>query len=153
MELQQNPVKVFHFQDPQFYPSSCCLYIRGVHEFEVLVDDFLIYRGILNKAPPLRSNTDSTVTPYTAGRIGKRGRRRGENGEAAPKPLDFAQTILFTDDPTLYAQEQAHIFIPEPEEHCLFINENTVVASPSQDIVDTSVRPTTSTGSHRFDGK
>ena len=132
-----------------------------MHEFEVLVDDFLIYRGMLNKAPSspqgssaatLSADKDKASQP--AGRIGKRGsRRRGAEKTAdanAAAPLDFAQTILFTDDPDVCARERHHIFIPEAEDHCLFINENTVMASPGQQVSERAIRPTTSTGSRRL---
>ena len=133
------------------------LVCRGVHEFEVLVDDFLIYRGVLQQAPAQSSHVlaDQRQLQHSGRRgSGRQSRRGRDQGTSAPSEAmtapDFAQTILFTNDVAVCQREQKHIFIPEAEDHCLFINENTVVASPGQ--ADMLLRPTTSTGSHRQGG-
>jgi hypothetical protein len=69
---------------------------RGVEEIELFVDDVLIYKGDLRKAPSLFEGVQH-----------------------------FSQSILFTNDPALYQQEKENIYrISNLEQMVMFINND-----------------------------
>eukprot|EP00753_Platysulcus_tardus_P011658 PLAT3303.1.p1 GENE.PLAT3303.1~~PLAT3303.1.p1 ORF type:complete len:554 (+),score=289.27 PLAT3303.1:1852-3513(+) len=90
---------------------------RGVREFELHVDDVLVYRGTLPKVPP---RDDLLAAAPAAGRHGRRARR-----DALP---DFHSAVLFTDEPDIVVEEQPFIHLPAEDEGTLFFNENELVA-------------------------
>ena len=78
---------------------------RGVSEFEVLVDDVLVYRGVMRKAP--------------SAPVGASGR------------LDFGQTVLFTNDPGVVEEERHRVYNVDDDEEAgtVFINDNERIAA------------------------
>lgn len=71
---------------------------RGVREFEILLDDVLIYRGILKKC--------DSYDEYS-----KRGGK-----------IDLCQTILFTNENEVIRSEADHVYLGE--ENVIFIDNN-----------------------------
>ncbi|OQR91166.1 hypothetical protein ACHHYP_04929 [Achlya hypogyna] len=131
-------VKIFVFFDEPIVLSKLMLWnytktpTRGVREFEVFMDDVLIYHGVLRKAPEC---TDPDLLP-----------RRKAGATSRRKPPDMAQCVLFTNDADVIEAETdaGHIYIPEEECETTFIDNSLVVpasggAAPPQ-------RPPTSTG-------
>ena len=104
---------------------------RGVREMEILVDDVLVWRGVLRKAPAILS--EPTVSSVGAN--------------------DFAQTILFTKKPHIVAAEGHRVYVPGDEDEaglCIFIDEGSVVDNKSHgsDLHDT-LRPMTRAGARK----
>ena len=71
---------------------------RGVAEVDVLLDDLVIFQGVLRRAPLASA------------------------GGAAP--ADFAQAVLFTNDPATLAAEQAHVYNHKHEEDLLLFDDS-----------------------------
>lgn len=90
---------------------------RGVREFQILLDDMLIYRGILREAPSYEEATGN----------GKR------------EPDDFCQTILFTNDNEIIEREAKNVYLGE--ENVIFIDNNTSMNEKKEGRIN---RPTTS---------
>ena len=87
---------------------------RGVKEFELLVDDVLVYRGNMKKAP-------------------KQSVKRHE-------PVDFANSVLFTNDKNVISRERKHILSgAEDEGGLVFFNEGNRLKGDENN----TVRPTT----------
>ncbi|OWZ14346.1 STE/STE11/CDC15 protein kinase [Phytophthora megakarya] len=71
---------------------------RGVREFEVFLDDVLIYHGILKQAPTLNLSG-----------------KWHEQAEAAANAVNMTQTLLFTDDLEVVEAEACNIYLPHDE--------------------------------------
>eukprot|EP00026_Physarum_polycephalum_P005018 Phypoly_transcript_05044.p1 GENE.Phypoly_transcript_05044~~Phypoly_transcript_05044.p1 ORF type:complete len:493 (+),score=68.86 Phypoly_transcript_05044:451-1929(+) len=96
--------------------------LRGVEEFELYVDDLLVYKGVLKMAP---------------------------NPSSGPPPK-FGQTILFSYEEKLVAKEKDAVYSNQSEQHVQFINDNQVVI-PVKKLQNAppQARPSTSVGSRR----
>lgn len=96
--------------------------MRGVSEFEIMVDDHLIYRGVLRQA----------TLP------------RGSNSSAP----DLTQSVLFTDDTTVIERERSHISssVEDTGGGVVFIDENERVDGKRDKGSGSAMRPTTSAG-------
>ncbi|ETL93867.1 hypothetical protein L917_08064 [Phytophthora nicotianae] len=128
---------------------------RGVREFEVFLDDVLIYHGILKQAPPLSLPTvngasDEAMDPFTHSSLENRRLRKKwhDQAEAAANAVNMTQSLLFTDDVEVIEAEANNIYMPQDElEGSVTFYDNSQVLSLS-DLPghDTIVRPTTSAG-------
>ncbi|KAJ4458827.1 hypothetical protein PAPYR_5350 [Paratrimastix pyriformis] len=113
---------------------------RGVDEFELYVDDVLIYRGHLRKAPALAQLQQEARRPLGKGRPA-----------AGVAPLvgnipDFSQSILFTQDPALVARERARIYYSLDDQMVKFIDNDRVMSEPRNQpkpLLQDGVRPVT----------
>eukprot|EP00898_Chlorokybus_atmophyticus_P004718 jgi/Chlat1/5247/Chrsp33S00385 len=75
---------------------------RGVQEMEVLVDNLLVYKGFLRKAPA----RDPSLPPHAF-------------------PPDFTQSIVFTNDEAVVAAEKQHVYrFCDADQSVLLVNEN-----------------------------
>ncbi|RLN94387.1 hypothetical protein BBJ28_00008431 [Nothophytophthora sp. Chile5] len=96
---------------------------RGVREFEIFLDDVLIYHGILKQVPTLTfpradGAVDDSVadTPSCSSMENRRRRSKWyEQAEAAATAVNMAQTMLFTDDLEVIEAEAANIYMPQDE--------------------------------------
>lgn len=121
---------------------------RGVREFEIFMDDVLIFNGVLRQAPPLELLDDSNDLDLSGSLDNRRLRRkRFEQAEAAAAAANMTQTMLFTDDLDVVEAESSNIYLPEDSlEESVTFYDNTQVLSLSDTPVDHSIRPTTSAG-------
>ena len=115
---------------------------RGAREIEIFVDDVLVYRGVLKMAPPppppqIAPKMDPPSSTHHAPRRGAR-RRSDARAAAAAEPLDFGQTVLFTNQAHIVDAQRHRVYTAADlpgELDVLFIDEGEVRES--------LVRPTT----------
>ncbi|CAM6100708.1 unnamed protein product [Calypogeia fissa] len=96
---------------------------RGVYEFEVHVDDLLVYKGCLRQAPSLTAANNSSL-------------------------VDFSQSIIFTNDEDLVRAHKSNVYFQGDREHTnvILINDKHVesFAKPSNNFVfESRQRPPT----------
>ncbi|KDO25864.1 hypothetical protein SPRG_08807 [Saprolegnia parasitica CBS 223.65] len=131
-------VKIFIFFDEPIVLSKLMLWnysktpSRGVREFEVMMDDVLIYHGVLRKA---QECTDPDL------------RRRANNGATSRRMAhvpDMATSVLFTNDADVLEAESdaGHVYVPEEECETTFIDNSHVLPAGEQ----LPTRPPTSAG-------
>jgi hypothetical protein len=77
---------------------------RGVQSIQVLMDDVIIYDGVLRAAPSSRSSSS---------------------------PPSFAQSLLFCSHPTLLASESVHVYRDVAPQDVLLVDERRFVNQPS----------------------
>ncbi|KAL3662920.1 hypothetical protein V7S43_011867 [Phytophthora oleae] len=127
---------------------------RGVREFEVFLDDVLVYHGILKQAPPLNlpgvDGASDELDPFNHSSLENRRQRKKwhEQAEAAANTVNMTQTLLFTDDLEVIEAEASNIYMPQDElETSVTFYDNSQVLSLS-DLPghDNIMRPTTSAG-------
>ncbi|OQS01857.1 hypothetical protein THRCLA_05699, partial [Thraustotheca clavata] len=119
-------VKIFIFFDEPIVLSKIMLWnysktpFRGVREYEIFMDDVLIYHGVLKKA---QECTEADILS----------RRKTTNFNSRRKPIvpDMAQSVLFTNDPDILESESdaGHIYVPEEECETTFIDNSLVLSS------------------------
>lgn len=130
---------------------------RGVREFEVFMDDVLIYHGVLRASPALSLGTeaesshrlDRSVLEIGSASENRRLRqKRLEMAETAAAAVDMTQSILFTDDPEIIEAEVANVYVPEDEleESVTFYDNSQVLSLLDASERESVVRPTTSAG-------
>lgn len=125
---------------------------RGVREFEVFLDDVLIFHGTLKPAPALVLPSDDTLEQDHAMDNRRLRKKRYEQAEAAAAAVDMTQTILFTDDPEILDMEAGNIYVPEEEleESVTFYDNSQVLSLSDAPHREAMVRPTTSAGTGMF---
>jgi hypothetical protein len=122
---------------------------RGVREFEVFLDDVLIYHGTLKQTLPLHLPSGSDVLAEESALENRRLRRKWhEQAEAAAGAVHMTQTLLFTDDLEVVEAEAGNIYMPqdELEASVTFYDNSQVLSLSDLPGYDASVRPTTSAG-------
>ncbi|KAJ1449975.1 hypothetical protein M885DRAFT_469901 [Pelagophyceae sp. CCMP2097] len=98
---------------------------RGVADLEIYVDDVLVFRGMLKQAPSAdEACAAANARPRDAPDARARGGRRPKPDDEAP--LDFGQTVLFSDDAQLLEQHRHRVFTEADLEQVLFIDEGEV---------------------------
>lgn len=125
---------------------------RGVREFEVFLDDVLIFHGILKPAPAMVLPSDDTLELDHAVDNRRLRKKRYEQAEAAAAAVDMTQTILFTDDQEVLDMEASNIYVPEEEleESVTFYDNSQVLSLSDAPHREALVRPTTSAGTGMF---
>ncbi|EGZ21669.1 hypothetical protein PHYSODRAFT_492265 [Phytophthora sojae] len=128
---------------------------RGVREFEVFLDDVLIYHGTLKQAPALNlpsvdGGSDEALDLFAHSTLENRRLRKKwhEQAEAAANAVNMTQTLLFTDDLEVIEAEAGNIYMPQDElEASVTFYDNSQVLSlsdlPGSEAI---MRPTTSAG-------
>ncbi|KAG6574716.1 STE/STE11/CDC15 protein kinase [Phytophthora cinnamomi] len=128
---------------------------RGVREFEVFLDDVLIYHGTLKQAPALHlpsidGVSDEALDPFAHPSMENRRLRKKwhEQAEAAANAVNMAQALLFTDDLEVIEAEASNIFMPqdELETSVTFYDNSQVLSLSDLPGSETIMRPTTSAG-------
>lgn len=94
---------------------------RGVKEFEILVDDVLVFRGLLHKSPTKHELSSYLITEGTP--IWK---------TIDSDKFDLSQTILFTTDPGIISREEGRI--PIVEEIIEFFDEGIPIISKTSSL-------------------
>lgn len=125
---------------------------RGVKEFEVFMDDVLIFHGVLKQALAFEIVGDGgkEISDSASSLDNRRLRRkRLEEAEAAAVAANMTQTMLFTDDMDVIEAEAANIYLPEDalEESVTFYDNSQVLSLSEGAPVEPVARPTTRAGS------
>jgi hypothetical protein len=81
---------------------------RGVQNLQILMDDVIIWDGVLRIAPGPPASKSA----------------------AAASPPDFAQTLLFCSHPTLLSRESARVYHEPEGQDVLLVDERRVVSQP-----------------------
>ncbi|TYZ60944.1 hypothetical protein PybrP1_008685 [[Pythium] brassicae (nom. inval.)] len=125
---------------------------RGVREFEIFMDDVLIYHGVLKAAPAFSpGTTDGSNLRLDGSGLSENRRQRQkrmELAEAGAAAVDMTQTILFTDDAAVLEAEAANVYVPDDalEESVTFYDNSQVLSLLDANERESVVRPTTSAG-------
>ncbi|KAE9045051.1 hypothetical protein PR001_g5121 [Phytophthora rubi] len=128
---------------------------RGVREFEVFLDDVLIYHGTLKRAqalnlPSVDGVHDEALDPFAHSSLENRRLRKKwhEQAEAAANTVNMTQTLLFTDDLEVIEAEVSNIYMPqdELEASVTFYDNSQVLSLSDLPGSETIMRPTTSAG-------
>ncbi|CAM9870042.1 unnamed protein product [Discosporangium mesarthrocarpum] len=122
---------------------------RGVSEIEIYIDDAVVYRGTLRRAPPKPTITKKAGQGQYVQRETRRvGRRGGREEESAPNQLvDFGQVILFTNDPSIIAQHGHRVYTADvlaaEDQGVVFIDEGVSIGEAGGGSDVGMVRPMT----------
>ena len=92
---------------------------RGIKEFDLYIDDTLVYRGYVRKAPPRPPKKPDGTLPNIA----------------------FGQAVLFTDNHSILEQEVRNVYQFRQEDSLLLIDNNNVISSKDDSMW--GQRPTT----------